>query len=70
MDHAKTRNTNIEFLRIMSIFSIMFLHMYTKRQKRRVHKGALDRPPGKQQKSGVELGVASTGQCKRGRSIG
>ena len=28
MDHAKTRNTNIEFLRIMSIFSIMFLHMY------------------------------------------
>ena len=25
MDHAKTRNTNIEFLRIMSIFSIMFL---------------------------------------------
>lgn len=25
-----------------------------------IHKGTLDRPPGKQQKSGVELGVAGT----------
>ena len=29
---------------------------------------SLDRPPGKQQKSGVELGAAGAGQCKRGRS--
>lgn len=42
----------------------------TKRQKRRIHKGTLDRPPGKQQKSGVELGAAGAGQCERGRSSG
>ena len=28
MNFAKARNTNIEFLRIVSIFCIMFLHMY------------------------------------------
>ena len=35
-----------------------------------IHKGTLDRPPGKQQKSGVELGAAGAGQCERGRSSG
>lgn len=28
MDLAKTRNSNIEFLRILSMFSIIFLHKY------------------------------------------
>ena len=37
---------------------------------RGIHKGTVDRPPGKQQKSGVEFCAAGAGQCKRGRSSG
>ena len=37
-----------------------FSYEIKKGRKRAIHKGTLDRPPGKQQKSGVELGAAGT----------
>ena len=37
-----------------------FLTKLKKGRNGQIHKGTLDRPPGKQQKSGVELGAAGT----------